>query len=575
MFVWLHPGEPARALNLASAVCGAIAVGFTAWFTSRLSESLAAGVGAALFFAFSYTFWSQAITAEVYALHFLILGAAGLSLLMWAETPTVGRLALFYAVFALGFGNHLSMVLMLPAFTVFLLMRRRAGPADPLRPRLLFLAFAIAVLGALQYGWNFRGLWAELEPPATLAEAFGKFWFDVTKEDWRETLVGTVSETGLEHRPAMYWFDLRQQFGVPGVALAAIGFLYVLWRWPSRGMLLLLLYAANMAFAWTYNVGDAYIFFMPAHYVVAVCAGAGIGAAAAMTARFSNRVATTAAAALLLYPAWRGYDTFPAIDRSWDRRAEELVGALMTPPDSARGEDTHLVYGLDTNWQLQNAIEYYVRERRPGTVWFTTDQFEWLEDGNRLQRFNDFVAANIAIRRRVLITTRVLDIVNSVAQPRGEAIAERQAFVRRVKSVPAGTPYVLAFLRSDREFEAASSGLSDVWEWLAPGVAAPPLRNYTVIAGMSGQRPSLTESNDRPYRLQLQLGELDIDIRMESWLPTDTIRRAGFGHVLVGRRHALTLERGISFIALTPGSRPIYGTGLFTPPALYPYAPNP
>ena len=27
LFVWLHPGEPARALNLASAVYGAIAVG--------------------------------------------------------------------------------------------------------------------------------------------------------------------------------------------------------------------------------------------------------------------------------------------------------------------------------------------------------------------------------------------------------------------------------------------------------------------------------------------------------------------------------------------------------------------
>lgn len=576
LFVWLHPGEPARALNLASAVCGAIAVGFAAWFTTRLTDSLAAGVGAGLFLAFSYTFWSQAITAEVYALHLLILGAAGLSLLMWADTPTVGRLALFYAVFALGFGNHLSMVLLLPAFTVFLLIRRRPGPADPLRPRMLLLAIAIAALGALQYGWNFRGLWADLEPPATLAEAFGKFWFDVTKEDWRETLVMTVSETGLEHRPAMHWFDLRQQFGMPGVALAAVGFLSVLWRWPSRGMLLLLLYAANMAFAWTYNVGDAYIFFMPAHYIVAVCAGAGIGAAAAMTARFSNRaVATAGAALLLLYPAWRGYDTFPAVDRSWDRRAEELVGALMTPPESARAEHTQLVYGLDTNWQLQNAIEYYVRERRPGTVWFITEQFQWLQDGNRLQRFNDFVAANQAIGRRVVMTTRVLDVAHQVPQPRGESIAERQAFVSRVRSVPAGTPYVLAFLRSDREFEAASSGLNDAWEWLAPGVAAPPLRNYTVVAGKAGARPALMQSEDRPYRVGLRLDALDIDIRMESWLPTDTIRRAGFGHVVVDRRHALTLERGISFIALTPGSRPVYGAGLFAPPALYPYAPNP
>ena len=242
------------------------------------AESLIAGLGAGLFLGFSYTFWTQAVTAEVYTLHLLIVGAAGLALTAWADRPTVSRLAVFYAVFALGFGNHLSMVLLLPAFTLFLLMHRPGGQGDPLQPRMLLMAAGIAALGALQYAWNFRGLWTDLEPPASLGEAIAKFWFDVTKADWRETLVMTVSETGLQHRPAMYWFDVRQQFGAPGVVLAAIGFCYVLWRWPRRGALLLLLYAANMAFAWTYNVGDAYIFFLPSHYVVALCAGAGIAA---------------------------------------------------------------------------------------------------------------------------------------------------------------------------------------------------------------------------------------------------------------------------------------------------------
>ena len=247
-----------------------------------MSDSLLAGIGAGLFLAFSYTFWSQAVTAEVYTLHLLMVGAAGLALVRWDDRPTPGRLALFYALFAAGFGNHLSMVLMLPAFAAFLLMSRRPGPGDPLRPRMLLMAVAVAALGALQYAWNFRGLWAELEPPATFAEAVAKFWFDVTKADWRETLVGTVSEAGLEHRPEMYWFDLRQQFGLPGIALAAIGFCYVLWRWPRRGVLLLLIYAANMTFAWTYNVGDAYIFFLPSHYAVALTAGAGIAAVTAL-----------------------------------------------------------------------------------------------------------------------------------------------------------------------------------------------------------------------------------------------------------------------------------------------------
>ena len=86
---------------------------------SSTADSLISGLGAGLFFAFSYTFWTQAVTAEVYTLHLLIVGAAGLALTAWADRPTVSRLAVFYAVFALGFGNDLSMVLLLPGFTTF------------------------------------------------------------------------------------------------------------------------------------------------------------------------------------------------------------------------------------------------------------------------------------------------------------------------------------------------------------------------------------------------------------------------------------------------------------------------
>ena len=197
----------------------------------------------------------------------------------------------------------------------------------------------------------------------------------------------------------MYWFDLRQQFGVPGIVLAAIGFCYVLWRWPRRGVLLLLLYAANMAFAWTYNVGDAYIFFLPSHYVVALCAGAGIAAVAAVLSRVSTRTARhcrgCAASALSGLARLRHVSS---------RRSE------LGPPRRATARRVHVAshdpairpvwqtpsIGVDTNWQVQNAFEYFMRERRPGIPWFTTDELEWLEHGDVGERFNDFVDAQSA-----------------------------------------------------------------------------------------------------------------------------------------------------------------------------------
>lgn len=564
VFVWLHPGENARALNLASAVFGALAVALAGWLSARLTGSIVGGIGAGLFLAFSYTFWSQAITAEVYTLHLMMVGAAGVALIAWADRPTVGRLALFYAAYALGFGNHLSMVLLLPAFTVFLLTYRRPGPADPLRPQMLVLALAIALAGALQYAWNFRGLFAELVPPATLGEALVRFWFDVTKEDWRETLVNTVSGAGLQNRPAMYWFDLRQQFGVPGAALAAVGFGYVVWRWPGRGMFVLLLYTANLAFAWTYNVGDAYIFFLPSHYVVALCAGAGIAAIVALSARMSNRaVAAGVGAVLLLYPVWRGYDTFPAVDRSWDRRAEELLDEFTSPAGELPGRGQDAIYGLDANWQVQNAVEYYMRERRPGIAWFTTAQLEWLRDGDRLQRFLHFVNANAEIGRSVVATERTRDAVYSQSAPPAWDPPSVAHFGERIRSIRPGTPYVLAVLRSDREFTLDMAALADVFQRLAPGALPTTLHQYTVIVGRAGEGPVLMKSHDRPYRVDVRLEPFDIDVRMESWLPTDTIRRAGFGHVIVDRQHSLTLERGLSFVTLGPGGGHIYGSGLF------------
>ena len=140
----------------------------------------------------------------------------------------------------------------------------------------------------------------------------------------------TVSETGLQHRPAMYWFDLRQQFGVPGVLLAALGFCYVLWRWPRRGA------SAPAALRGQHGVRvdlqrrrRLYLLSAVALRRRAVRGRRNCGSGGTM--HRACRIARSPLPRrrlLLLYPAWRGYDTFPAVDRSWDRRAEQLLDAV-------------------------------------------------------------------------------------------------------------------------------------------------------------------------------------------------------------------------------------------------------
>src|SRR5262249_30452187 len=83
-----------------------------------------------------------------------------------------------------------------------------------------------------------------------------------------------------------------------------------------------------------------------------------------------------------------------------------------------------------------------------------------------------------------------------------------------------------------------------------------------------GKQPTLVEARNRPFRTVLKFKGATIDVRMESWLPTDTIRRAGFGHVIVDRRHVLTLERGLSLVALDARGEAVlaaYRNGIFAP----------
>ena len=274
-FVWLT-GDRAHGMNLASAVEGAIACGLVVLVAAEISGAVLPAVAAALLFAGSYTFWSQAVIAEVYALHACMMALSLLLLLRWERRPTTRRLAAFFLAYAIGFGNHLAMVLLLPGYAAFLLVAGPKGWRSVLTPRVVCLAVAIAVAGALQYAWNLHSLWLAPVPPHSLTEALGKFWFDVTKADWRETMVANVPTMMASERLRMYAFDVRQQFGLVGPLLAAAGLACLARTAPRRALLFALLFAVNVGFALTYNVGDSHVFFLPSHLVLALLCAPGL-----------------------------------------------------------------------------------------------------------------------------------------------------------------------------------------------------------------------------------------------------------------------------------------------------------
>lgn len=134
-------GNAAWKVNLFSGFCGALAVGVTTllassflrwmmpfWGKAKVSDSVAAVIAGSfgLLFAFSYSVWTQAVIAEVYTLHCLVVALYIACLYWWVRRPE-RTLPIFVAffTFALGMSNHhlmLALSVLLPF--VPLLVRR-------------------------------------------------------------------------------------------------------------------------------------------------------------------------------------------------------------------------------------------------------------------------------------------------------------------------------------------------------------------------------------------------------------------------------------------------------------------
>jgi hypothetical protein len=108
--------------------------------------------------ALSYTFWSQAVIAEVYTLHSLFVMLLLLIALKWKETREIINLYLFSFVYGLSMCNHLMLTLVLfPGFAFLLIMKEYKKPfwssidVNVIRLRAIGLMIFFLIIGLLPY----------------------------------------------------------------------------------------------------------------------------------------------------------------------------------------------------------------------------------------------------------------------------------------------------------------------------------------------------------------------------------------------------------------------------------------
>jgi hypothetical protein len=133
--------------------------------------------------------------------------------------------------------------------------------------------------------------------------------------------------------------------------------------------------------------------------------------------------------------------------------------------------------------------------------------------------------------------------------------------------LPAGTAYVLCVLKPTRDFTLDRSEVAHAVSVLTGGhQTAVPEDDYVAIGGLSGRPATIVATSNSPFRRTADIGAAQVEIRMDSWLASDTIRRMGFGHVIAGRHHTLIVERGVSFVAFDRSGAPLrsgYTAGIF------------
>jgi hypothetical protein len=274
----------------------------------------------------------------------------------------------------------------------------------------------------------------------------------------------------------------------------------------------------------------------------------------------------TAIAALIVigYAGLRIYRDYPALDRSNDHRPTELLRALTTGLDDRRA-----ILLVDLNWQIQNGLSYFAKVERP--------EIAYARMPDVLLYAPELIRDNFEIGREVALTDRARAALVTSYGPLIPTIADSRVDVPGisdlVKGLAPGTPYVLSILKPVPEFILDADDLIRAMGRLTDGqLRSIPDGDYAAIAGVVGAKPTLVTGANGPFRRSVSLGDVEVEIRMESWLTSDTIRRMGFGHVIAAHRHTLIIERGVSFVAFDRSGRSMrsgYVSGIFAPQPRY------
>jgi hypothetical protein len=356
LFLLLPVGSVAYRINLMCAVFGSGAVVLTYLVILRLTDrDWVAAMAGALAFAFSRTFWWETNHAEVYSLNAVIVAAVALCFLAWHQTRKIGLLYLGIGLYALGYGNHLTMITWLPAVLFVIVITDYRVLLDPKKVAVMA---GLVLLGASQYLYviirahqnpihneirNEVGDWS-----------WSGWWYWMTYSRFEGQFFGYSLSEQLDL--LRQFLDLLQkQFHRWGYILGVIGLWEQLRSRPTISAFLGLIGAGVAFFAMNYGRGrtTGQLYLLPAYLIFAMFIGCGLSAVRRwLTRSLAGRQKALAwpllmslVVVILATPAYSLAKNYQGVDRS---RYDEPARFARTFVENAEPEFI-LIAGLQYN----------------------------------------------------------------------------------------------------------------------------------------------------------------------------------------------------------------------------------
>ena len=329
-------GSFAYRANLMSAVFATATLVVLYLICRTLNSTPLASFTATAVFAVGPVFWSQALEAEVYTLHSFLMSLTILFLLKWtrdrAESPDDAgnesalrknrHLIAACAVYALAFGNHMTSVMLLPAF-IFIVFA--TDWRIVFNFRMVAVVLTLITAGILQYGYVFWRYYSPDTPYLEMATPDLKtfIWYMQGAQFQEDMFAFPISTVMREHGPMFLSLVLAQFQAL--LLFVAWGIVALARDW--RKAVFLLGYAiVNTFWAMNYWIFDIEVYFIPTFLILAVCLAAGLSDVDSRRVKF---IPAAVWLIMLLVPIKMAILNFPSVSERGDTETQVRIETAL------------------------------------------------------------------------------------------------------------------------------------------------------------------------------------------------------------------------------------------------------